>query len=662
MSLRRYTLSLLLVASLFTGTNAQASNLSCAVLPQLFNLYFRFHYVHRSMNDEIKTHTVDQFIKTIDPSKTLLLQGQVDQVKKDLLGTFKTMDEGNCKAIDDVQALLTKGAEENEKFAKEYLGDKYTLDESAELVTDPDKRKFSKDLDEKKTLLKKMIHFQITNEMLSKTKLPEAKKNVIHRYELDTKRIREKKSSDRQVDFAEGFALALDPHSSYLSSDSLEEFRIQMQLSLEGIGASLSSQNGFTLVEEVIPGGAADRLKVLQPKDKIIAVAQEGQKAESVVDMDLSDVVKRIRGKKGTKVTLTIIRMGEKSTTFDVVIVRDKIDIKESAAKLTYETKKLGDKNVKIGVIDLPSFYGGGREGRSSSDDMRKLVLEAKKNKVDGLVIDLSRNGGGLLDDAVKIAGLFIKRGPVVATKGSDQRVDVLSDRDDEVAFNGPLMVLTSRLSASASEILAGALKDYKRALVVGSDHTYGKGTVQVVSDLPSGLGAMKVSTGMFFVPGGASTQHQGIESDIELPSVFATEEIGEKTMDYSLPPQKIPTFVGTDANGEGGDKRWKPVDSDMVKKLKKLSQERIAKEPKFAEIIKNVEDAKKNKGVLRLAEMKKKAEEENKKDEKKDKKDKNRKEKLKETQAPLVSEGVNIMVDWIASNGSIGTVGAVSN
>lgn len=656
MSVRRSFLIAFVLGTFAFGGVARAGNLSCAVLPQLFNLYFRFHYVHRSMSDEIKNHTVDQFIKTIDPSKTLLLQAQVDSLKKSLVGTFKTMDEGNCKAIDEAQEMLVKGVEENEKFAKQFLDDKYALDETAELVTDPEKRKFSRDLDEKKALLKKMIHFQITNEMLSKTKLAEAKKNVVHRYELDTKRIKEKKSSDRQVDFAESFALALDPHSSYLSADSLEEFRIQMQLSLEGIGASLSSQNGFTLVEEVIPGGAADRLKVLQPKDKIIAVAQDGQKAETVVDMDLQDVVKKIRGKKGTKVTLTILRQGETGKTFDVAIVRDKIDIKESAAKLTYETKKVGDKSFKVGVIDLPSFYGGGREGRSSADDMRKLVLEARKNKVDGMVIDLSRNGGGLLDDAVKIAGLFLKKGPVVATKGSDQRVDVLADRDDEVAFNGPLMVLTSRLSASASEILAGALKDYRRALIVGSDHTYGKGTVQVVSDLPQGLGAMKVSTGMFFVPGGASTQHQGVESDIELPSVFSTDDIGEKTMDYSLPPQKIPTFAGSDANDEEPSKHWKPIDSDLVKKLKKISHDRIGKDAKFAEIVKNVEDAKKNKGVIRLAEMKKKAEEENKKD---DKKDKSRKTKQKEIQAPLVSEGVNIMIDWLANNAATPTISA---
>jgi carboxyl-terminal processing protease len=656
MSARPLILFVLMLSTLMSPTIARAGNLSCAVLPQLFSLYFRFHYVHRSMSDEIKTHTVDQFIRSIDPSKTLLLQGQVDTLKKQLLGTFKTMDEGDCSALEEVQKNLVKGVEENEKAAKEFLNDKYVLDETVELITDPEKRKFSKDLNEKKSLLKKMIHFQITNEMLSKTKLPEAKKNVIHRYELDTKRIREKKLTDLQVDFAESFALALDPHSSYLSADSLEEFRIQMQLSLEGIGASLSSQNGFTLVEEVIPGGAADRLKVLQPKDKIIAVAQDGQKAVPVVDMDLQNVVKKIRGKKGTKVTLTILRQGETNKTFDVTIVRDKIDIKESAAKLTYETKKSGGKKFKVGVIDLPSFYGGGREGRSSADDMRKLVLEAKKNKVDGLVIDLSRNGGGLLDDAVKIAGLFIKKGPVVATKGSDQRVDVLADNDDSVAFNGPLLVLTSRLSASASEILAGALKDYHRALIVGSDHTYGKGTVQVVSDLPQGLGAMKVSTGMFFVPGGASTQHQGVESDIELPSVFTTDDIGEKTMDYSLPPQKIPTFVGNEVNGSEPGKHWIPVDEEIVKKLKKLSLERVAKDEKFTEIVKNVEDAKKNKGVIRLAEMKKKAEEENKKD---GKKEKSRKAKIKETQAPLVSEGVNIMVDWLTSNAEVPTISA---
>jgi len=636
-----------ILALVVSTSQVQAAQLSCAVMPQLFGLYLRFHYVHRTMNDELKSHTVDQFVKNIDPSKTLLFEQDVIKLKKDLLTTFKTMDGGDCKKIDEVQNLLVERAKENEAYAKEFLGDKYKLDETAELMTDPDKRKYPKSLDEKKSLIGKMIHFQVSNYLISKTKLPEAKKNVIHSYELVVKRISEKKATDRYNDFAEAFALALDPHSSYLSSDTLAEFRIQMQLSLEGIGASLSSQDGFTVIEEVIPGGAAEKLNRLQAKDKIIAVAQDGKKPQAVIDMDLSDVVKQIRGKKGTKVTLTILRQTDKSETFDVTIVRDKIDIKESAAKITYEKRKSGGKNVKIGVIDLPSFYGGGDEGRSSYGDMKRLIVEANKAKVDGLVIDLSRNGGGLLDDAVRIAGLFIKKGPVVATKGSDLKVDILSDTDENIVYNGPLMVLTSRLSASASEILAGALKDYQRAIIVGSDHTYGKGTVQVVSDLPQGLGAMKVSTGMFFIPGGQSTQHSGVASDIELPSIFATDDMGEKTMDYSLPPQKITRFLGTDANEEDTAKKWNVLKDEEVKRLKKLSSERVAKDAKFIEIEKNLEESKRNKGVIRLAEIRKKAEEEDKKSGGK-KEEKSRKAKIKETQAPLVTEGLNIMTDWL--------------
>lgn len=648
--MKRGLILLFLLMSFFTNSSlTYASNISCAVIPQLFGLFLRFHYVHKEMTSEIKEHTVAQFIKSIDPSKTLLYQKDVDTLKKDLLLTFKTAESGDCKKIDEVNTLLQNRALENETFAKEYLNDKYTLNENAELLTDPDKRKYPSDLNEKKKILKNMMDFQVSNYLLSKTKLPEARKNVIHSYEIVSKRVKEKPGSDRYVDFAESFALALDPHSSYMSSDTLEEFRIQMQLSLEGIGASLSSQDGFTVIEEIIPGGAADRSKLFQTKDKITAVAQDGKPPVSVMDMDLQDVVRQIRGKKGTKVTLTILRQGDKSKTFDATIVRDKIDIKESAAKITYETKKVGDKSYKIGLIDLPSFYGGGGSGgRSSYNDMKNVLLEAKKNKVDGVVIDLSRNGGGLLDDAVRIAGLFLKRAPVVATKGYDQKVEILSDRDEDIVYNGPLMLLTSRLSASASEILAGALKDYKRALIVGGDHTFGKGTVQVVSDLPAGLGAMKVSTGMFFIPGGESTQHKGVDSDIELPSVFTTDEIGEKTMDYSLPPQKIATFLGDEANATEESKAWKPVTKEVVSELKKKSSERIAKDPKYIEIIKSIEDSKKNKGVIKLADLRKKAAEEDskKKDDKKE--EKTRKAKMKETVGPLVTEGVNIMLDYI--------------
>jgi carboxyl-terminal processing protease len=652
-------LLVLFMMSAFFIQSSQASNLSCAVLPQLFGLFLRFHYVHKGMTSELREHTVEQFIKSLDPSKTILLESDVGKLKKDLLTVFTTANSGDCSKIEEVQKLIQVRSSENEAIAREYLNEKYVLNEGAELVTDPEKRKYPKDQSEKKKTLANMMDFQVSNYLLSKTKLPEARKNVLHSYEIVTKRFKEKAVNDRYVDFAEAFALALDPHSSYMSADTLEEFRIQMQLSLEGIGASLSSQDGFTVVEEVIPGGAADRTKLLQTKDKITAVAQDGKPPVSVIDMDLQDVVRQIRGKKGTKVTLTVLRQGETNKTFDLTIIRDKIDIKESAAKITYETKKVGDKSFKVGVIDLPSFYGGGgRDGRSSFNDMRQVLIEAKKNKVDGIVLDLSRNGGGLLDDAVRIAGLFLRRAPVVATKGYDQKVEVLADRDEDVLYNGPLVLLTSRLSASASEILAGALKDYRRALIVGGDHTFGKGTVQVVSDLPSGLGAMKVSTGMFFIPGGESTQHKGVDSDIELPSIFTNEDIGEKTMDYSLPHQKISTFLGDEANGSEEAKSWKVVSNDIISDLKKKSSERITKDPKFTEILKSIEDAKKNKGVLKLAELRKKAAEEDlkKKDDKEKKEEKTRKAKLKETAAPLVSEGVNIMVDWLQLSKPVST------
>lgn len=646
--MKRWILTLSLLFA-FPVLPASATQLSCAVMPQLFQLFLRFHYVNKDLTNDIRAHTIDQFIKGLDPSKTLLMDADVTKLKKDLAMTFKSAESGDCSKLDEVQALMVTRATENEAYAKELLGEKYALDESVELITDPEKRKYPKDLAEKKKTLAAMINFQISNYLISKTKLPEAKKNVIHSYELVLKRMKEKKSQDRYVDFAESFALALDPHSSYMSADTLEEFRIQMQLSLEGIGASLSSQDGFTVVEEIIPGGAADRAKTLMNKDKIMAVSQEGKQPVSVIDMDLKDVVKMIRGKKGSKVTLTVLRQGDGNKTVQVTIVRDKIDIKESAAKITYETRKVGDKELKVGVIDLPSFYGGGgKDGRSSYNDMKNLLIEAKKNKVEGIVLDLSRNGGGLLEDAVRIAGLFIRKGAVVATKGFDEKVEVLSDRDDDVVYNGPVVVLTSRLSASASEILAGALKDYKRALIVGGDHTFGKGTVQVVSDLPQGLGAMKVSTGMFFIPAGESTQHKGVNSDIELPSVFTHEDIGEKSMDYSLPPQKISSFLGTEANTTDTGKAWEPVTNDLVASLKKKSAERIAKDEKFNEIVKSIEEAQKNKGVVKLADLRKKAAEEEAKKKDDKGKEKSRKAKIKETQAPLVSEGVNILTDWI--------------
>ncbi len=626
--------------------------MQCVLLPQLFDAYMKGHYLHKTMTDQIRSNAIEQLIKNMDPSKTLLLESDVVQLRSQTQQIFSAIQKGDCTLLEKAYVRLAERAKENEDFVRSFLNKSYALDDNAEIRLDPDKRKFPATVTEKQDILKGLIHFQISNYLLTKMKLEEAKNQLVHRYELITKRIKERQGENPVNGFAEAFASALDPHSSYLSPDNLEDFQIGMQLSLEGIGAQLSSEDGFTVIEDTIPGGGAEKTGMLKPKDKIIAVAQEGQKPVPVIDMDLRDVVKLIRGKKGTKVTLTILRQGEKTETFDLAIVRDKIDMKDSAAKITYETRTIGARKVKLGVIDLPSFYGGGgKGGRSCSADVKALLEEAKREKAEGIVLNLARNGGGLLDEAVKISGLFIHRGGVVATKDSAKNKQVLEDQDDSVVWKGPLVVLISRFSASASEILAGALQDYRRALIVGSDHTFGKGSVQAVVNLPPGLGAMKVTTGMFFVPGGKSTQHSGVTSDIVLPPVYAIEDVGEKTLDYSLPAQSMEPFISAESNSTKSELRWDPIDSRLVPVLTSRSRERVAKNPKFAEIKREIEEAAKNKGVVKLAELRKKSAREKEKEKKEQAKLSARKErdqKVKETEAPLIEESMSILVDWM--------------
>ena len=640
------------------GVGFTSGGLKCIHLPQLMEAYFKGHYSHKTLTESIRSNTVDQLIKNLDASKTLFLDEDVQLLRKTLPTLFSGIQKGDCRALEDAYSLMIRRAKENEDYVRSFLGKSYVLDETVEVSLDPEKRKFPKNNTEKQALLRGLIHFQISNYLLSSMKLPQAKEQLIHRYELATKRVQERQTEGVANGFAEAFASALDPHSSYMSADTLEDFQIQMNLSLEGIGASLSSEDGYTVIEDTIPGGGAERSGLLRPKDKIISVTQEGAKPVSVMDMDLRDVVKMIRGKKGTKVTLTILRQAEKTETFDVMITRDKIDIKDQAAKISFETRKAGDKSTKIAVIDLPSFYGGNKGGRSCSADIRQLLEEAKREKADGVVLNLTRNGGGLLDEAVKISGLFINRGAVVATRDTANNTQVLEDQEEGVVWKGPLVVLISRMSASASEILAGALQDYRRAIVVGSDHTFGKGSVQAVVDLSSGLGAMKVTTGMFFIPGGRSTQHSGVNADIVLPPVYALDEVGEKTLDYSLPPQAIPSFVSQEVNGAQAVARWDAVDPKVIPMLGSKSRDRVAKEPKFAEVKKELEEASKNRGVVKLSELRKKSAKEKEKEKREEQKlakkagdkssRKDREARIKETEAPLVNEAVNILVDWI--------------
>ncbi|MBS1986205.1 MAG: PDZ domain-containing protein [Bdellovibrionales bacterium] len=647
MSLRAFKKLIGPVAAVAFSWGAHAEGLMCGTLPDLFRAYLASHYSAHEMTDDIKKHTTEQYIKSLDPSKTLLLEEDVVKLRKELPEVFGTMRANNCDKLYDAQKLLLQRAQEVEAYAKGFLNDSYKLDENVEIMTDSDKRGYAKSMKDREENQRKLMHFQISNYQLGDMKLAEAKKQLIHRYELITKRVRERKPEDVIVTYADSFATALDPHSTFFSRDALDEFRIDMSLSLEGIGASLSSQDGYTVVEEIIAGGAADRAKVLKPKDKIIAVAQEGEKPVPTIDMDLKDVVKMIRGKKGTKVLLTVLRQGEGTERLEFTIVRDKVSLKDQAAKLHVENRTVGKKKLKLGVIDLPSFYSEGEKGkRSSYTDVKKLLEDANKQKVDGVVLNLSHNGGGSLDDAVRMSGLFLKKGGIVATQnGLGRKAEILADEDTDTVYTGPLVVLTSRASASASEILSGALRDYKRAVIVGGDHTFGKGTVQTVVPL-QGLGAVKVTIGMFFLPSGNTTQHQGVPGDVVLPSPLSTEEVGEQALDYSLKPQKIDSFLDPGANDDSTNKHWQPITAAETKALAEKSKARVDADKKFADIRKEIEESKKNKGILRLAEVLKKSKE-NKKKNKADEK-KTQLQRLQDAEAPYINEALSVLGDLI--------------
>jgi carboxyl-terminal processing protease len=639
----------LLLFSVIASSRAEAQSLTCQTLPLLFTTFLSQHVVIKNLTPDVRKKAVDQFVKNLDSSKSILLDSDLKQVRSLVDGTFFSMRTGNCDGIAKVNDIFLSRVKEIEADSKEILGPKFTkVDDSVILTLDPEKRKFPTTAAERKELLRASINFQVWNLLDTGIKLDEAKQKIIHRYELLRKRAEERDQQKLLVSMVDAFAGALDPHTSYMEPQRQQEFNIDMTLQLEGIGASLSSEDGYTIVEEIIPGGAADRSGLLRKKDKIVAVAQEGGEFQAVVDMELKDVVRLIRGKKGTKVRLSILRkVEEASSKVEAVITRDKVDLKDQAAKIKYEDRVVNGNKLKFAILDLPSFYGDPEKAkRTAYDDVKDLIADAKAKKADGLVLNLERNGGGLLQDAVRISGLFIEEGAIVATQSSNGKMDILRDRDAAVQWSGPLIVLTSRASASASEILAGALKDYKRAVIVGGDHTFGKGTVQAILGLTEELGAIKITTGMFFVPGGFSTQYKGVEADVALPSTLSTDEVGERQLDNALEPKKVASFLSPSARVATNPNTWKVLDNDTLKALSQSSKERVAKNEDFKKILKDIADAKKSNAPVKLAEIIKKSNDPSLKKKIKSDEKKTRQQLLDEYQKPYIEEALNVLGD----------------
>jgi carboxyl-terminal processing protease len=632
------------------------NDLQCRYLSSIEEGFLLQHVKYEARSKELQDRVIDQYLKKIDSAKIYLLQSDVDNIKKMMSTVFDKLKAKDCSALDGAQKILVERVKERAQFAKDMLGKNYKFDPSVEILFDPDKKNFPATTAEANDFLRRYVHFQISNYLATDMKIAEAKTNVKKNWDRAVKRATETKEDDIYAGYLDSFARALDPHSSFFSKDVLEDFEIQMSLSLEGIGATLSSQDGFTVVEALVPGGSAARSEQIKPQDKIIAVGQ-GEKGalENVVEMDLRDVVRKIRGEKGTKVRLTILRKeGDGKKRFDVVLVRDKIKLEDEAASITYTDKEVDGAKKKIGIINFPSFYSDSRRGgRSSAADLKKIIAEARANKAEGLVLDLANNGGGSLEDAVKIAGLFFQTGNVVKQSGREagKGEQTYKDTDSTVDWPGPLVVLTSRISASASEIVAGTLQDYKRAVIVGNDHTFGKGSVQSVLPIPQNLGAIKVTVGMFYTPGGYSTQHRGVNSDIKIPGQYVVDDIGEKYLDYSLPERKLEPFLSPSANVKEGTGAWEILKDDWLKSLAEKSKVRVASEPEFKKIEDELAKTKAKGKTIKLADVvKDKDKEKEKKEKAKAIKAAAKADKDKEyLKRPDVAEAASILADLMS-------------
>ncbi len=605
------TLALICIAGTAPGVphGAQAlapPELNCSRSYDLIKSLLKRHITFHALNPELRERAIDSYIERVDPSKTLFLSDEVKKLRSRLIGVFFGMQNNECEILDELHTDLKQRYARMEEEVREFVSNEdYAVDTDVVLILDPDKRGHPVDDDGRKRLVERLVHFQMWNYLEGDLEMAKAKSKLIHRYELMTKRTNELESRDVYGGFLNAFASALDPHSTYYPPEAVEDFEIQMSLSLDGIGVALSSKDGYSIVERIIPGGATDKAQALVPGDKIIGVAQEGEDSIDIIDMSLRDVVSMIRGERGTTVHLTVLRKGETTERIEVSIQRDKVTIEDAAATLEFEEIEIGGRTKKLAILDLPTFYGDPDPSkRQSGRDVRDLLRQVREAKADGLLLDLSRNGGGKLESSVQIAGLFIRDGGVVAVKNVFSEVQVLEDNDADIVYDGPLVILTSRITASASEIVAGAMKDYQRAVIVGDDHTFGKGTVQSFVHQPGRLGAIKVTTALFFRPGGESTQHEGVAADIILPSLYATDDLGERFTQYSLKSQTIAPFLTPQMTSTSNpSKGWAPLTSELLEELNRRSIERVSQNEEFTEIAKRLVKLAEQNDVVHLSE-----------------------------------------------------------
>jgi carboxyl-terminal processing protease len=615
----------------------------------------RNHYEKRALNDEMSSEVFDRYLEKLDYNKLYFLASDIAEFEMYRYELDEVLRSGQVNVAFDIFNRYQQRAEERLKYVFEQLEKPFDFSTDEVLELDRKDAPWAKTSEELDDLWRKRLKDQALSLKLAGKDEEGIRKTLRNRYKRLAKNIAQSQSEDVYQIFMNSFAESFDPHTNYFSPKDFDDFKIRMSQSLEGIGARLVSEDDYTKVVEIIPGGPADKSGLLHPNDKIIGVGQDYDgEIVDVVGWRIDDVVQLIRGKKGTVVRLQIIPQNAKpgAPPDTIALVRDKIKLEDQSAKMdTIRVNHNGEEQL-FGVIEIPTFYSdfdamrrGERDYKSTYRDVKKLLEELKAMNVDGVIIDLRRNGGGYLNEAVDLTGLFIEKGPVVQVRYSDGRKEIEEDNNPAVVYDGPLAVLVDRLSASASEIFAAAIQDYGRGFIVGSQ-TFGKGTVQrpidlnrFVRDPDIKLGQLKLTIAKFYRVNGHSTQHAGVTPDIEFPSRFAAMDIGESSQKNALVWDQI----------EGVS--YKKVEdlTPYVPEIQKQVNLRLRNNPQYLKLLDEVERVKKQKmqKVVSLNEAKRRAElNENKKDEESDENDIERpSDKHKDL---VLTESAHILGDFV--------------
>ncbi|GAA5217820.1 carboxy terminal-processing peptidase [Corallincola platygyrae] len=552
---------------------------------RITNTFQRQHYRKVALDDELSSQILDRYLKQLDFRRNIFLESDIQSFEKYRYKLDSALKKGQLAPAYEIYDVYQKRRYERYEYALALLETPFDFTKDDEYVYERESAPWAKTTDELNELWRQWVKYEALNLKLAGKKPDEIKDLLGKRYNNAIKRLTQAQSEDVFQTFINAFARTIEPHTSYLSPRNADRFKMEMNLQLEGIGAVLQSIDDYTVIRSLVKGGPAEKSKQLSPKDKIVGVAQEGETMVDIIGWRLDDVVDLIKGPKGTEVRLEVLteKAGGDSKTRVITIVRDKIRLEDRAAKLTFEKIEEGShKGKKVGVIEIPGFYV------NLSQDVRKLLDQiAKEPNVDGLIIDLRNNGGGSLEEATLLTGLFIEKGPVVQVRSQNGRVNEKADTDGELLYGGPLTVLVNRYSASASEIFAAALQDYGRALIVG-EQTFGKGTVQQhkglgrIYDLyDSPMGDIQYTIAKFYRISGGSTQHKGVVPDIKLPTEVDPGDYGESTEENALPYDQI-TRARYKSSGDA---------TTALANLKLKHEQRIGKDPEFGYVFADIEE-----------------------------------------------------------------------